>query len=312
MSWLKSQRRGWLFLLLFILITAFFIRFYFRMTDDFRVSNITYTIPYHANREIPALTPEEQETLDTILNQKFFYLGKGAQSYAFASEDGQYVLKFFKFKHIKPSLLATLLPNIPPFDGYLQRVFLRKQKKLNSIFAGYHLAFHLNRAESGLIFMQLNPSRQKKVVNVIDKIGWERTIDLGNIPYIVQRRGETLRTVLSKLLDEGKMETAMRRMDQLFSLFLREYQKGIYDRDHGVLHNTGFIGDQPFHLDVGKLSKEEAMKQPKNYEKDLTKVALRMIPWLYLQYPNEAPELVAFIESRLSEIFSHPVILEKN
>src|ERR1700724_132490 len=93
---------------LFYLCTAFLVlfglaRLYYRLTDDFRLSNMTYSLPFKAPWESPSLTPEQHRELAQILNQKFFYIGKGAQCYAFASDDQQYVLKFFKFKHLKPS-----------------------------------------------------------------------------------------------------------------------------------------------------------------------------------------------------------------
>jgi len=58
------------------------------------------------------LSDQEHQELAQILNQKFSYIGKGAQCYAFVSDDQLYVLKFFKFKHLKPNLLVDLIPSI--------------------------------------------------------------------------------------------------------------------------------------------------------------------------------------------------------
>lgn len=311
MDWIHSSKlRRWLLIAFFTVTVLITVRLYFRLTDDFRIANITFPFSNRSEWDVPPSNFPEQDQRDQILNQTFSYLGKGAQSYAFVSEDGNYVLKFFKFKHLKPSLLARMLPDIPPFDVYLKKVRVRKQKKFNSIFEGYRLAFEHNREESGLIVVQLNPNGKEKLVTVRDKIGLEREIDLGTVPYIIQKKGETLRTILGRLLDHKEMDAAKERINQIFALFLNEYQKGIYDRDHGVLHNTGFIGNQPFHLDVGKLSKDDKMKEMENYKKDLKKVTARMIPWIKEQYPDLAPEIVAFIELRLSQIFHHPVTLE--
>ena len=79
-------------------------RLYYRLTDDFRLANITYELPFKPSWKVPSLTKEEYSRLAQITNQKFTYIGKGAQCYAFASEDGEYVLKFFKFKHLKPNM----------------------------------------------------------------------------------------------------------------------------------------------------------------------------------------------------------------
>ncbi|MBS0605157.1 MAG: hypothetical protein JSS60_09020 [Verrucomicrobia bacterium] len=45
---------------------------------------------------LPALTEDEQREVDRILTQKFTYLARGSQAFAFISEDGKYVLKLFK------------------------------------------------------------------------------------------------------------------------------------------------------------------------------------------------------------------------
>ena len=89
------------------------MRFYYAMTDDFRLQNISYP-----EKMRPISTPYfatiDQQLLEPIFAQRFFYLGKGAQSYAFSSEDGVFVLKFFKFKHLKPNWLMQILPDFPP------------------------------------------------------------------------------------------------------------------------------------------------------------------------------------------------------
>jgi len=279
------------------------VRVYYRATDDFRLGNIQNPMPYHPEWEIPQLTSEEQKKLQNILSQKFSYIGKGSQTYAFASEDQQYVLKFFKFKHLRPSLLFGILPKLPLLGPYQEREILRKQRKLNSIFTGYKLAFDVDKEESGLIFIQLNPSQNPLYVTVVDKIGVNRTIDLGSVPYVIQEKGETLRSVLNRLIQNGDMEAAKQRIGQLLDLYVLEYHKGIYDRDHGVMCNTGFIEGRPFHLDVGKMVAEERMKQPEYFQPDLILVANKIEQWTKTNHPNEAPEIKQYLESRLSTIF---------
>lgn len=303
-SYFKS---GLIASLLTILVCVGIIRLYFFLTDDFRLANITYDIPFHAEWEIPQISPEDEQQLDTILNQKFYYIGKGAQSYAFGSADQKYVLKFFKFKHLKPSLFLQILPAFPPFNHYSSKQIKRKEKKLAAVFNGYRLAYGKDKEESGLIYIHLNPSTtlHKKAV-VVDKIGIERTIDLDPIVFIIQRKGVTTRAVLTEALNKGDLALAQKRIRQIFDLYLSEYQKGLYDHDHGVTHNTGFIGDKPIHLDVGKLNYDERIKQLEYYKEDLLLVTERLKHWLKSNYPKEYPSLAQNIEEKLSEIFQPP------
>lgn len=298
------SRRRILWILAFSIILFGLARLYYRLTDDFRIANINHEIPYHAEWNTPSLSQQEKNHLNAILQNKFLYIGKGAQSYAFVSEDQKYVLKFFKFKHLKPSLFVDLLPPIPPFEQYRDKQIKRKQKNLNSVFTGYRLAYDLHKEDSGLIYIHLNKTNDLKLrAKVKDKIGIERTIDLDPIVFVIQEKGKTTRAVVIELLNKGDLALVKHRIRQIFDLYMLEYKKGIYDRDHGVMHNTGFVGEKPIHLDVGKLTKDDRMKQPKFYREDLEKIGRKFTTWLKANYPKEYPELAQDMEEKLSEIF---------
>lgn len=271
-------------------------RLYYRLTDDFRYGNIDYELPFESQWQLPPLKPEEQQQLAAILDQKFSYLGKGAQCYAFVSEDGLYVLKFFKFKHLKPHFLVDLLPSIPPLKQFKESTAERKQRKLMSVFDGYDLAYRENREDSELLYLHLVPSENlHKKVTVVDKIGLKMSINLDDVVFLVQRKGETLRTRLQRLLSQDQIQEAEKSIAGILEMYIGEYRKGIYDRDHGVMHNTGFVGDRPFHLDVGKLSKEDQMKQVDVYKKDLEHVLWKIDVWVKANYPQHYQTLSTFL-----------------
>lgn len=294
------------------LISFALLRLYYYATDDFRMANIVHPLPFQPQWEIESLSSTQQKQLDDILAQKFSYLGKGAQSYAFESADGKYVLKFFKFKHLKPSWFVNLLPDIYPFKEYRERSTARKQRKFYGIFNSYRLAYEQDRDEAGLIFIQLNPlNHPKKEVTLIDKLGLERTVDLGSVVYVVQKKGKTLRTLFSELLDQGQIELVKKRIGQIFDLYLGEYKKGLNDHDHGVMQNSGFIDDKPIHLDVGKLNKNDQMRELATYQEDLLLVATKMAIWLKKNYSKDYPQLSRYMDERLSEILGQKITLEK-
>lgn len=279
------------------------MRLYFNATDDFRVSNITYEMPYQKDWDIDTLNPKQELQLQHILSQQFAYLGKGAQSYAFASDDGKYVIKFFKFKHLRPSWFHSVLPSVSFVKEFKEKQAARKRRKLYGVFQGYKTAYDLHKQESGILFVQLNiQNNPQRNVIVRDKLGIKRTIALENIPFILQEKGETLRVVLKNFLDQGNLTAAEKRINDIFDLYVSEYQKGIYDHDHGVMYNTGFVGDRPIHLDVGKLVKEESMRDPKNAHADLLLVAAKMKAWTHQNYPQYEVQLSTYIDKKISTI----------
>lgn len=286
-------------------------RLYYRLTDDFRQSNITEEYAYRPEWDVAPLSSEASSRLQTILKQPFFYIGKGAQSYVFGSENGEYVIKFFKFKHLRPTPFLHLLPSWSPSEPYRLRQAARKKRKFESVFSGYHLAYSVHRNESGLIFIHLNRTRGEfPIVTVYDKIGRSHQIPLDDVAFIVQRKGETLRTVLQKLLNENSIDIAKLKLNQIFNLYASEYRKGIYDHDHGVMQNAGFIGDEPIHLDVGKFKKEEKMLSKPYYSDDLGLVGAKIGYWLSKNQPKHYPVLAAHIESTIEAIILEPYHLE--
>ncbi len=281
------------------------VRLYFRLTDDFRLANITYQMDFRQGWEVPALNPEQNEQFDAILKQKFYYVGKGAQSYAFKSEDDKYILKFFKFKHLKPSIFIHLLPSIGSLKEYKEKQIERKKRLLNSVFDGYRLALKVHANETGLFYIHLNTGHNlNKTVTVVDKIGLEKTVDLDTVPFILQEKAKTTRLVLSELMDKGDIALVERRIKQIFDLYLLEYSKGIYDRDHGVLHNTGFVGDKPIHLDVGKLTLDNRMKEKEFYKPDLLHIVKKFNTWFHANYPQYSSVLQHYMDDQIRLIFA--------
>lgn len=306
----RDGTKWWLYGVLSALLLVGAMRFYYYATDDVRVSNMTYQLPFKAPWEVPELTPEAHQQLTHVLSQKFYYIGKGAQSYAFASEDQQYVLKFFKFKHLKPNFLIDLIPSIPPFKTYKNQVIERKKRKLLSVFNGYDLAYRKNRHESQLLYVHLIPTQTlHQHVTIIDKIGQEKVIDLDAVVFLIQRKGDTLRTRLTQLLEQGQVSEAEKALTNIVKMYVSEYQKGLYDRDHGVMFNTGFVGDQPFHLDVGKFSQDESMRDVQVYKKDLEHVVWKISQWINRYFPQYAAVLTPFLELQYQQWTSETVDL---
>jgi hypothetical protein len=289
------------FILLIILVAIFGgIRLYYNLTDDFRLANISYDMPNRAEWEIELPSNAQLAEIDQILSQPFYYIGKGAQSYAFGSEDGKSVIKFFKFKHLRPSWMLDFLPSFEPFESYRNTQERRKERKLEGVFAGYLLAYKVHRDDSGLIFIHLNKTKdQFPIVQVYDKLGLRHQINLNDVVFILQRRVETARNVIHRHLQNNDVAGAKEKIDAIFALYKREYAKGIFDNDHGVMRNVGFSGDQPIHLDVGKLKKSNVIHQPDVYAKDLEMAAKRMKAWLQEHELKHFPELKAHIDSTL-------------
>lgn len=287
------------YLLLAALVVVGGLELYFSLTDDFRLANISYKLPFKAPWKSEKLSTEDAKALDALLKQKFSYIGKGAQCYAFGSEDGNYVLKFFKFKHLKPNWLMQLMPNSAGKEAYLRE----KERKLRLVFDAYDLAYREDRQNVGLLYLHLTPMEGfTQHATVLDKMGFERDIDLNSTVFLIQKRGVTLRARLGELLKQNQVVQAQEAIDQILSMYIDEYQRGIYDRDHGVMVNAGFVGSQPFHLDAGKFAKVDAIQSPAIYADDLELILWKIKEWVGETYPHYKSDLSHFMEERYQQL----------
>lgn len=288
------------------------VRLYYYLTDDFRLGNITYSnIPYQSAWSTQPPSPDDLAHISQILNQKFYYIDKGAQSYAFSSQDQQYVLKFFKFKHLKPHWLVELLPPISPFNHIKEQNRIRKQRKLTGVFEGYETAYHYDKEGAQLIFLHLTPTDYLKLhTTLFDKIGRAHQIDLDQTIFLLQKKGEPLRDRLKQLLDQGQIDQAKNDLLLIFGMYMNEYQLGIYDRDHGVLQNTGFVGTQPFHLDVGKISKDDRIRHVDYYKRDLELVFWKIDFWIKMNYPQYQATFKTYLAEEYQKLTENPLNID--
>lgn len=266
------------------------------MTDDFRSANILCNVVFRPEWKIPSIGEGEQEQIRLILNQTFHYISKGAQCYALESEDGKYILKLFKSKHLIPSKFLTFQPN----TRYKRKKLLEKEKNLSSVFEGYLLAYTMHRQESRLLYLHLLPQFPLHMrINLIDKMGFKWSIDADSTVFAIQKKGISLQTIMQDLLVNEQLDLAKKRMRQIFDLYFSEYQKGLYDLDHAVLRNFGFCDDEPIHIDVGMLRTDAKTSDPIFLKKDLERVIFRFKPWLASEFPQYQEEIMRDIEDVL-------------
>lgn len=293
------------FSLALLLLIGVSIKAYLRITDDFRLSGITHEMPVKNEWKIAPLSNLEKENLNKIFRQKFTYIGKGAQSYAFVSSDEQFVLKFFKFKHLRPNFLLSIVPPVGPLHNWKEEKVKRKEEKLNNVFNGYRLAWEVHRQSAGLVYIHLNKTDDlNQTVQLKDKIGFNWIVDLDSVNFVLQKRADTSRKVIYGLLQEGKVEEAKKRICKIFNLYLEEYNKEIFDHDHGVMHNTGFVGDDPIHLDVGKLYKDPKIKEPENAFLDIVKIGWKIDQAVLVNFPEYSQDIRKHIESYIENAYN--------
>lgn len=274
-------------------------RLYYHLTGGFTIANITSDFPFQPQWEVRPLQADEAAELDRAIDQPYHYLGKGCQSYVFASEDGQYVVKFFKYQRYRLQGWLTYLPPLPAIVQYRQEKTEKKWNKINHFVQSWKVAFENLKDETGLLFVHLNKTENlKKPLTIYDKIGQEHRVDLDQMEFCVQRKARMLCDVLMEYHSQGNLEGAQGLINQLLTTILSEYARGLADNDHALMQNTGVAQGKPVHIDVGQFVINEAMKDPAVYHQELFTKTYKFKGWLRENYP----ELGAYLEGELRRI----------
>lgn len=263
-----------LFLLLFIAAE----RFCYWQTKGFRVHRVSAEIVHHPEWDFET-PPELIAQVAPLVSQDYFFLGHGAQCYAFLSADKSTVLKVFKHPRFR----------------------LFSSKDLSSLFESLKIAYEELREETGLIYLHLNKSGHfHKKLTVWDRIGIAHEIDLDSTQFLLQKRAELAPKKLKNLRCAGSLSEAMRCVDALLAHHQLCCDKGIIDRDPVLERNFGFDGASAIEIDLGSFSKDPYVATPERGKKQLFFATLDLKQWIEKNYP----ELKDYVEEKIRALLA--------
>ena len=156
--------------------------------------------------ELPPLKQEEQNEVDQILSQKFTYLARGSQAFAFISEDKKYILKLFKQHKWHPKNLLGYIPL--SFNPYYQD-YLQRQRKQQAVLKSCKTALLHVKQDTGVLFAHLNPTPLSvEQTTLIDKKGKSWTLDLSQSCFLLQKKADLFYPHIQVLMEKGDIDGA--------------------------------------------------------------------------------------------------------
>jgi hypothetical protein len=265
-------------------------RFCHYQTDGFQLYKILSDLPPRPEWETAPLDPKE-------LRQPYYYLGSGGQCYAFISQDGNSVLKFFKHHHMRPkSWLNTF-----SFVGGVRHILHERALRMAHIFGSCKISYDDFRDETGLLYLHINKTTHlNRSLRLIDRLGIAHTIDLDTTSFVLQKTAELAYPAFDRVMAQGDLEGAKRRIDSLIALILARSHKGISDRDPIIRRNFGFIGERAIEIDLGSFTKDPFLRTPSAAKKVLFYETLKFKKWLAKHHPS----LLPYFQERLVDEIS--------
>ncbi len=234
------------------------------------------------------------EGVAEILEQKFHYFARGGQAYVFLSEDGKYVLKFFRKRFCPEFLLSFPLPKFLKMAVEKKRAYV--QKKWARDAKSYELARAELQDETALLWVHLNKSSLEQTLEISDKLNISHKLNLNQHAFLLQKRAEPILTHLEWQIGQKKSEEAKKTLDQIVALVLLRLDKQIVDEDLHLDKNLGFLEEKPVFIDLGRLKKEERAKNPQETRAYLSLLFARLKKWLGEQDPDLANYLSKMIQ----------------
>lgn len=274
-------------------------RVYYALTDGFLEVNIYAEGVVATEERLLPPTAEEMTAVFAILEQPFDYLGKGCQSYVFASRDGAYVLKLLKYHRFRTKWWVDLFSFIPAVERHRARRAARKEEKLGSLLNSWKVAANSLREESGVLFVHLEKGQLfERPLILYDKLGKRHAIDLNKCEFLLQRRVRMLGEEIEARMARGEEEEVQGLLRSIVELLHSEYDRGIIDNDHALMQNTGVLAGRPIQIDVGQFFRVAPARSRALYKQHLFNKTYKFRHWLSNHYPS----LQSYLEVLLFDI----------
>lgn len=253
----------------FVFVTTFLmIPVSFRhLTRGFKIAKMQIDYPFDSRFE---LGQEISSEILSILNQTFYYLGKGSQSFVFSSEDGRYVIKLFRYHHKSNE----------------------RRSKVYPLLEATRIACQFAKEETGVIYAHLNlTEKQLPTIKIKDPIYRSFKIPLDEYRFVLQKKCTSF--------EQGmKGSSAESCIDAFITLVRGRIAKGIRDADSKIYRNFGFLDGKGVEFDFGNYEISRDLLQPENQRKEMLVYINRLRHWL----ENHAPDAVVYLDKRQEQM----------
>lgn len=272
-------------------------------TDGFAIVRILHEdMPLFDQSKPYQVTSKEKLKVQNFFSQPYYYYDCGGQSYVFISEDQKYILKLFKFHHMRipPILKKIVLPE--KLDQYRQDKVEKKNNTLKETFESYKIAYNFLRKQTGLLYLHLEKTENLNInIHIVDKIGIHFDINADDLAFAIQKKGVLAYKHIEFFMKQNEKQKAEACIESLLDLVILRLQKGIGDKDVNFKTNFGFIENSAVQLDVGRFYLNPKKKKEEAYIGEILHTAQDFRNWIRKKYPELLHSFDRKIQSLIDE-----------
>lgn len=224
--------------------------------------------------------PHPTSEITAALSQPYFYLGNGRQAYAFASQDGKYVLKLPRLNSYELSFWLRFCP-FSFFNSQRKHSFDVKHKRLQSLLRSFQIAGEDLKEETGVLYVHLHPTQcfEPSIV-LTDRLHRTYRLNLDRTPFVLQMKQTLMMPAVASALKRGKRNEAEKILEAFLNVVSRRASKGIFDKDAAFLNNFGFDGEKGYELDIGTFYRKDGWERKTGIETSFRESVSPVSRWL--------------------------------
>lgn len=243
---------------------------------------------YTWQKNISRLSNEKREEIQSILDQPFYFLGRGQQAYAFESSDGKYVIKFLRMPKYHPPFW-TKLPLLPSFLAAKgAKVTKRRDSFWKSCQRSVKLAERELMHEMGLIFCHLEQTDDmQKFVTIYDRSKVSHLVDLDRYAFILQRKMEPIAPYLLSLYEKNSEDEIIKTIASFKEAISYRSHKKIGNKNRNCMRNMGLLDGKVQEFDVGELRVDPNLDSGLEMQKSTKQLKM----WLEVNMPEYSSHL---------------------
>ena len=227
-----------------------------------------------------------------VLSQKFTYLGRGRQCFAFESEDKKTVLKFPRTDIYRLPFYIRALAS----QDEQQKMLDEKNGRKAFIYDSFGLAQNELQEITGVLYTHLAPTEDTgDKLELIDSLGIKHLLPLNSSIFLIQEKHPLWTASFN--LAKNKQEKD-RILNALIDAIVKRAKKGILNRDRSFLKNYGFDGETVYQIDVGSFFTSNEYSQEQAYQKSARDSIEPVYQWL----EKEDPEMLPLLTERLNRL----------
>ena len=213
------------------------------------------------------------------LEQPYCYLAKGRQCFAFLSQDGKTVVKFFNYNRFSLPFPLNHLP-------FLKSLYQKRQSRFIPTMQSYEIANEYLQEETGLLYVHLQQGGGLPDLEIKDRGGGRHCIDLNKTAFVLQRFAKPIYEEFQERFQQSGQEGVEEAVQSFLMILHKRCALGIADDDRDVEINFGFCNETAMLLDPGRLFFDQGLQTKEGVEEEMRAATRKLRRYLKKNYPE--------------------------